>query len=870
MTHYNIDHLTSWQMASASQIQSYSIPRHIRSRISKYLAAVREIAAIFLLLSVGFLYAPTLSAQTLDWAIRAGGSGNDTPVDTAVDEAGNSYTTGWIRSAATFGASGPNATTLTSVGNQDIFIAKYDSASNLIWAKRAGGANFDEGRGIAIDNSGNSYITGTINGTATFGQGEANETTLTSAGGSDIFIAKYDNAGMLVWARRAGGTAIGEAGRGIAVSGSGAVFVTGPLEGSVTFGPGQPNQVVLTSIGLLDIFIAKYDNNGSLLWAKRAGGALADEGQGIKSDVSGNVYVTGWFRDTATFGAGTVNETALVSAGDMDVFLAKYDNNGLLLWARQAGGTGSDGSYAITIDAVNGIYLTGAFNDTATFGAGELNQTSVTTAGGYDIFVARYESTGQLDWVAAAGGAGTDIGRGIANNSSGGIYVTGYFADLTTFGLGEPNETLLTSLGDADIFLAKYDSTGQFLWSTRSGGIGFDLGQGVGTDATGDCYTVGAFNGSATFGSGEPNETTLSSVGDRDIFIAKFTHVADMDGDGVLDISDNCPTIPNADQEDADSDGDGNVCDPDDDNDGVADDIPDNCPFNPNNDQSDIDGDGLGDVCDADPDGDEIIAGDNCPYVPNPFQTDTDFDNQGDACDPDDDNDGVLDDYPDNCPITANASQADLDNDNIGDACDADIDGDTVANGIDNCPLVPNVAQDDADGDGDGDTCDADDDNDGVTDDFPDNCPLIINPDQSDLDGDGEGDACDDEVDGDGISNALDNCPTVPNPSQADLDSDGEGDACDDDIDGDGVANAGDLCGSTPLGTTVIDPTTGCSLEELVPCGSPFGSIEPWRNHGAYVSSITKTAKYFVDQGLINETEKGTIVSEAAGSSCGK
>lgn len=340
----------------------------------------------------------------------------------------------------------------------------------------------------------------------------------------------------------------------------------------------------------------------------------------------------------------------------------------------------------------------------------------------------------------------------------------------------------------------------------------------------------------------------------------------DHDNDSVVDTSDNCPLVPNADQADNDLDTVGDACDDDDDNDGIADTV-DNCQFNANVDQADFDHDGIGDVCDADRDGDGVAAGDNCPLVPNADQTDTDNDGLGDACDLDDDNDGIADDA-DNCPVTANPSQADLDGDNIGDACDADVDGDGITNNVDNCPVTVNPGQDDADGDGVGDACDADDDNDGILD-VADNCDFVPNPDQQDLDFDGIGDACDTDSDGDGVDNNTDNCPVTPNANQLDFDGDGVGDACDADIDGDGVANGIDVCAFTPLGET-IDPTTGCSIGQLCPCSGPRGTTQPWKNHGQYVSCVTKSAQSFVQMGLITTTEKDAIVSAAGQSSCGK
>jgi len=346
----------------------------------------------------------------------------------------------------------------------------------------------------------------------------------------------------------------------------------------------------------------------------------------------------------------------------------------------------------------------------------------------------------------------------------------------------------------------------------------------------------------------------------------------DTDGDGVVDSSDNCPAIINPEQADNDLDGMGDICDADDDNDSIVD-VEDNCVFTPNPDQTDADGDGIGDVCDDDVDGDTVSnAVDNCPVDPNIEQTDSDGDLVGDACDADDDNDGVADVAPDNCPLTPNADQADIDNDFIGDACDADIDGDGVDNIVDNCPVIINSDQLDTDLDTAGDACDADDDNDSVAD-LIDNCPVTPNTDQADIDNDGIGDVCDDlsvvDSDSDGVEDGSDNCPFIANTDQTDTDGDSEGDACDTDDDNDGVADISDICPASSTGEPV-DAGTGCTLLQLCPCEGARGSSKPWRNHGKYVSCVAKSTKVFVNQGLITETEKGAIVSDAAESNCGK
>jgi hypothetical protein len=403
------------------------------------------------------------------------------------------------------------------------------NAQNLLWAKRAGGTYIDQGNSIALDSSGNSYVTGFFSLSATFAPGEANETTLTAAGAEDVFLAKYNSNGALVWTKRAGGTGTLIEGKGIAVDSSGNSYVTGFLIfGSATFGQGEGNQTTLTPVGSQDIFVAKYDANGALVWAKSAGGLSGDQAFAITVDSSGHSYVTGFFSLMATFGQGEANQTVLTSAGVTDIFVAKYDANGALLWAKRAGGADVDQGSGIALDSSGNSYVTGYVALTATFGSGEANQTMLTPFGNRDIFVAKYNSNGALQWAKRAGATLNDEGLGIAVDSGGNSYVAGYFTlagAAAIFGQGEPNQTTLTSVGSEDLFVAKFDINGALVWAKRAGSAGAlsdDRGNGIARDSLSNSYVIGYFSGSATFGQGEPNQTTLTSAGNNDIYVAKF------------------------------------------------------------------------------------------------------------------------------------------------------------------------------------------------------------------------------------------------------------------------------------------------------------------------------------------------------------
>ena len=338
-----------------------------------------------------------------------------------------------------------------------LLFAEAVQGQELIWAKRAGGGSHDSGSDIVVVASGNSYVTGDFHGSITFEAGEANETLLNSAGSFDIFMAKYDADGMLLWAKQDGGSDVDQ-GFSIATDASGDSYITGIFEGVATFGAGEANETTLTSAGSRDIFIARYNTNGMLLWAKRAGGVNSnDHGLNIVVDPSGNSYVTGFFNASATFGAGETNETSLSSAGSFDIFMAKYDSDGLLLWAKRAGGGSSDFGDGIGLDASGNSYVTGSFEESVTFGAGEANETALTGAGASDIFMAKYDDDGLLLWAKRAGGGFGDFGAaGIGLDASGNSYATGQFSGSATFGADEANETVLTSAGASDIFVAKY------------------------------------------------------------------------------------------------------------------------------------------------------------------------------------------------------------------------------------------------------------------------------------------------------------------------------------------------------------------------------------------------------------------------------
>jgi hypothetical protein len=380
-------------------------------------------------------------------------------------------------------------------------IAKYNAAGNVLWARSAGGNADDYGQNVTTDASGNVYITGYfVSSTITFGS-----TTLINTGNADIFIAKYDDTGNVLWAKSVGGTGIGY-GYSVCTDASGSVFITGHFTStSIIFGT-----TTLTNVGGADVFIAKYDTNGNVLWAKSAGGNTNDYGASVSTDGIGNLYVLGYFDSPSiTFGS-----TTLTNTGSYDVFIAKYDANGSLIWAKSVGGTGDDKGNSITTDASDNVYVTGSFGSpTIPFGSTILN--NAISTGSSDIFIAKYEAAGTVLWAKALGGTSSDFGSSVTTDASGNVFMSGRFTSLDmTF-----DSNTLNNAGNFDILIVEYDAIGTALWANSAGGNGADYGFSVATDASGNLYMSGRFNSSAIiFGS-----STLTNAGTTDIFIAKYT-----------------------------------------------------------------------------------------------------------------------------------------------------------------------------------------------------------------------------------------------------------------------------------------------------------------------------------------------------------
>jgi hypothetical protein len=361
------------------------------------------------------------------------------------------------------------------------------------WAKREGLWAYDYGKGIANDASGNVYVAGKYEMNAIF-----SGVTLPCQGNHDIYLAKYNSAGALTWIRTAGGYS-GDYAHCLAVDNS-YVYVAGEIEGSGNIVRFIGSSITLTPKGSNDAFVAKYDLNGSLLWAKRGGDVYDDKPQGIAYDKSGNIYICGYFRTKTVFG-----NTVLYGSGGNDIFIAKLDPNGNYLWAKKAGSAGRDEATSIVCDAAGNVYICGMHGNGCSFGSQTVN-----TPDGYsNSYVAKYSTSGALLWVKSAGGVYDDVAWSLTTDKFGKIIVTGQFNSSMNFG-----STNLYTSGNADVFIGAYDGAGNAVWANKAGGNQVDLARGIGTDGS-NIFITGQFGGTANFGA-----TTKTAADNADVFIS--------------------------------------------------------------------------------------------------------------------------------------------------------------------------------------------------------------------------------------------------------------------------------------------------------------------------------------------------------------
>jgi hypothetical protein len=425
------------------------------------------------------------------WSLQMGGTvlaDAVVPDAVTVDAAGNVIVTGVFYGTVDFGNG-----RVTSAGGGDMFVAKYSAAGAAQWVKHFGDAADQFGTAVATDSSGNVYVTGYFFGTVGFGGSPL------IADAYDIVLAKYTSGGAHLWSKRIGGASY-DMGQVIAVDAGKNVLVGGQFAATVDFGGGP-----LTSAGGYDGFLAKYDTDGNHVWSKRVGGAALDTVTGLGVDSVGNPTAVGYFAGTSNFGGAN-----LVSAGSNDLFVARYTAAGAHQWSKRYGDAADQRAYAAAVDAAGNVVLTGYFTGSLSFGGSTFAST-----GGADIFLAKLTAAGAHDWSAGFGTSLTfgEIGKGVAIDGAGNVVLTGDMIENVDLGGG----ALVAPTVTYDAFVAKFSPSGAHQWSKRFASEWDDHGNCIAVDGNGNVVLSGDFYESENFGGG-----TLLSPGGSDGFLVKL------------------------------------------------------------------------------------------------------------------------------------------------------------------------------------------------------------------------------------------------------------------------------------------------------------------------------------------------------------
>ncbi|MFK8037021.1 MAG: T9SS type A sorting domain-containing protein [Crocinitomicaceae bacterium] len=423
-----------------------------------------------------------IQAQEWEWARRVNGIANDYVSDIFVDDSSNTYITGRSKLAVIF-EDPINPISPTWYGHTDAFIAKYDKDGNLLWANQGGSPEPDWGWGVVADNSGNTYYTGEFSDTAVFGND-----TLYCNGVRDVFIAKLDQNGNFIWSKSFGGS-LTDKGQDIEMDNSGNLYITGFIGNEVNIGG-----TIIGTNTAQNGYIIKLDTAGNYIHAKEIAPNYSS-GYHLKSDDNGHMYLTGETRYDNYFSNLLVQGPGY---SWRDAFLVKFDTTLQAIWVKTGAGPFHNIGESVAVSD-NYVYMTGAFSGYADFSGTTVTSngqgtTSTTHNAGRDIFIAKYDFSGNLIWVKSFGGIGYDYGFGIDVTSDDHIYVGGSFRDTVMF-----ENTQLVAQEGPDMFFIRLDSQGDMVWIKQQSGSLVDQCYALALDEHENLYAGGGYRANMYF-----------------------------------------------------------------------------------------------------------------------------------------------------------------------------------------------------------------------------------------------------------------------------------------------------------------------------------------------------------------------------------
>lgn len=458
---------------------------------------------------------------TLTWGTYFGGEAADIAFGVSHDDSDNIYIAGLTYSVSNIATAGAHQTVYS--GARDAFVAKFNGwDGNILWASYYGGSSQDVVEAITTDKYGNSYITGQTSSTNNIATpGSYQPVLLAGAGDGTCFLAKFDSHGALQWGTYYGG-GNSDDGRAMACDTSGNIYICGSTGSAMHIA--TPGSFQDTVAGPQNCgFLAKFNNNGNIIWATYFGGAdTTESGDAILAcacDNANNVYIAGVVESTSSIfiTPGCYQDTS--GGGGGDAFLTKFDSNGVVKWSTYFGSDSGDYAEAIVCDNAASVYMAGStysHHNIATPGSYQASY----GGGEVDAFVVKFNDTGAIQWASYFGGNNADGAQGIASDDTGNIYITGYTG--STVGIAIPGSYQDGNGGLVDAFLARFSTDGACSWATYYGSGDIDNAYGMTADRSG-IYIAGATKSLDNIATDGTFQT--DNYGGYDAFLAKFSNI---------------------------------------------------------------------------------------------------------------------------------------------------------------------------------------------------------------------------------------------------------------------------------------------------------------------------------------------------------
>jgi hypothetical protein len=476
---------------------------------------------LFIAVTLLFITTSLTAQDDVIWARGAGSNLADFGQSVTTDLDENIIITGYFQGTVDFDT-GDDILNITSIGDYDAFIQKFDQNGNFLWARTFGSPKNVSGGAVTADNDGNIYVSGGFKDTVALSIDGETVYLMSHGTTSNYFNIKMSPTGDFIWARqsRGSGGLFGSNGKDMVVR-DGFIYTVGRFSNDANFNEADPDEF-LETFGESDMFIEKRDVNGNFIWIKALGGIDRDLANSLALDSEGNIWITRRFQETVDFdpGPGVFNLVAIDPT--YDVFVQKLNSDGEFIWAGRIGDYDQDWGNGITIDDNDNVYVAGFFSEDPDFDMGP-GIALMDSKGQYDVFILKLDNDGGYLWSKSFGGTWYDRGFDVAVDSLGNCYVSGHTSDGAWLYIDfDPGpETANEEVEDQEFFIEKLDSNGNYIWHQSYEFSHDEDFSEIIRSAGGNIYAIGTHLG-GDFHAHNYYEYPLESNGNKDWFVLKL------------------------------------------------------------------------------------------------------------------------------------------------------------------------------------------------------------------------------------------------------------------------------------------------------------------------------------------------------------